>query len=45
MKEKEYEFPDFGPDDDTEDMPPYEYKPLPSEQDNPFPDWELFISS
>jgi len=25
MENKQYEFPEFGPDDETEDMPIYEY--------------------
>ena len=39
---KKYEFPEFGPDDDTEDMPEYEYKPLASEDELLFPDPDLF---
>ena len=38
--ENKYEFPDFSPDDDTEEMVGVPiYKPLPRETEN-FPDWD-----
>lgn len=45
MKEEKYDIPDFGPDDDTEDMPLSEHKQLPETTESDFPDWELYEKS
>lgn len=39
-------FPDdlLSPDEDTEEMEPREYRPLPPEPDLLFPDWEEDLS-
>ena len=39
--ETTYEIPDFGPDDDTEEMEPREYREAYQRSDIDFPDWDL----
>ena len=39
--ETTYEIPDFGADDDTEEMEPREYKEAYRRSDIEFPDWDL----